>query len=130
MLASVHGGGKMLNVDPLAPPPQPPAPASSSAARSALDARTVSSFFRVYRASVLRAAFARHGDHLIQERGFACKAELLVKLERARRTVAEVPVDLDAARRDRQEQDAGAADDGGYGRLFARERLQRESAKA
>ena len=73
--------------------------ASPSGMPSALDARTVSSFFRVYRASVLRRAIARHGDSLIQERGFACKAELLVKLTALGARVDEVPVDLDAARR-------------------------------
>ena len=36
---------------------------------SGLDAKTVSSFFRVYRASALRAAYRRHGDELIRESG-------------------------------------------------------------
>ena len=60
---------------------------------------TVSSFFRVYRASVLRAASANYGDHLIQERGFACKAELLAKLAAMERASTRSPVDLDASRR-------------------------------
>ena len=45
-------------------------------------------------------------------RGFACKAEILVKLVRLGARVEEVPVDLDASRRDRREQAAGPADDG------------------
>ena len=64
-----------------------------------LDAETVSSFFRVYRASTLRQSFARFGDDLMRERGFACKAELLANLARNGARVAEVPVDLDCGRR-------------------------------
>ena len=32
--------------------------------------------------SILREGYAEHGDTLIRERGFACKAELLIKLSR------------------------------------------------
>src|SRR5438046_925589 len=64
-----------------------------------LQATTVSSFFRVYRASVLRRAFERHGDELIKERGFACKAELLAKLSKLGARIEEVPVALDTSRR-------------------------------
>jgi dolichol-phosphate mannosyltransferase len=64
-----------------------------------LEAKTVSSFFRVYHASVLRKGFRHYGDDLIQEHGFACKAELLAKLTRIGARVAEVPVDLDTSRR-------------------------------
>ena len=56
------------------------APASSSARRSASRRSTVSSFFRVYRASVLRRSFAHYGDDLMRERGFACKAEMLANI--------------------------------------------------
>jgi dolichol-phosphate mannosyltransferase len=64
-----------------------------------LDATTVSSFFRVYRAATLREASARFGDHLIRERGFACKAELLGKLASMQANIVEVPVSLDWTRR-------------------------------
>jgi dolichol-phosphate mannosyltransferase len=64
-----------------------------------IDARTVSSFFRVYRASALRAGFARYGDRFICEPGFACKAEILAKLAGLRMHIEEVPVDLDSAKR-------------------------------
>ena len=64
-----------------------------------LEAKTVSSFFRVYRASALRAASRRHGDQLIREPGFACKAELLSKLSAMEATIVEVPVALDWSRR-------------------------------
>jgi dolichol-phosphate mannosyltransferase len=64
-----------------------------------LDATTVSSFFRVYRASTLREATTRYGDRLIRERGFACKAELLGKLAAMNASIVEVPVSLDWTRR-------------------------------
>ena len=64
-----------------------------------LQATTVSSFFRVYRASTLREASARYGDKLIRERGFACKAELLAKLTAMSAQIVEVPVALDWSRR-------------------------------
>jgi dolichol-phosphate mannosyltransferase len=64
-----------------------------------LSATTVSSFYRVYRSSTLRAASDLYGDRLIQEPGFACKAELLAKLVAMKATVDEVTVTLDWNRR-------------------------------
>ena len=64
-----------------------------------IEANTVSSFFRVYRASALREASARYGEKLIREPGFACKAELLAKLSAMGATIVEVPVSLDWSRR-------------------------------
>jgi dolichol-phosphate mannosyltransferase len=90
-----------------------------------VNVRTVSSFFRVYRASLLRAGYERWGDGLIREQGFSCKAELLVKLARLDARVAEVPVALDASRR------AGASKlrviptMRGYARLLARQLTER-----
>jgi dolichol-phosphate mannosyltransferase len=64
-----------------------------------LKAGTVSSFFRVYRASALRLGFERYGDAFVEENGFACKAEILAKLTVAGLRVDEVPVPLDWSRR-------------------------------
>jgi dolichol-phosphate mannosyltransferase len=64
-----------------------------------VDAHTVSSFYRVYRASALRTAAGHYGDKLIRESGFACKAEILAKLTALHMTVAEVDVELDSSRR-------------------------------
>lgn len=64
-----------------------------------LQASTVSSFFRVYRASTLNEASRRYGERLIRERGFACKAELLAKLTAMNARIVEVPVSLDWSRR-------------------------------
>ena len=64
-----------------------------------LEATTVSSFFRVYRAATLQQATIRYGDRLIRERGFACKAELLAKLAAMNVRIVEVPVPLDWTKR-------------------------------
>jgi dolichol-phosphate mannosyltransferase len=98
VLASVHFGGRMHNVSAFR---RLLSAGAGWLVRSMLgiNAHTVSSFFRVYRVSLLRAGLAHYGDDLIREQGFACKAELLVKLSALDARVAEVPVDLDAARR-------------------------------
>jgi dolichol-phosphate mannosyltransferase len=98
VLASVHGGGHMLNVSPTR---RVLSYCASTVMRSALgvQARTVSSFFRVYRASTLREAGERYGELLIRESGFACKAELLAKLTAIGARIEEVPVDVDGGRR-------------------------------
>jgi dolichol-phosphate mannosyltransferase len=67
---------------------------------SGVDARTVSTFFRVYRASILRQGYERHGDALVREHGFACKAELLFKLARLGARLEEVPVVIDWSQRE------------------------------
>jgi dolichol-phosphate mannosyltransferase len=64
-----------------------------------VEAHTVSSFYRVYRASALRRASEHYGDKLIRESGFACKAELLAKMSARGMRVAEVKVPLDSSRR-------------------------------
>jgi dolichol-phosphate mannosyltransferase len=98
VLASVHLGGNMYNVSLFR---RTLSAGAGWFVRTMLgiNARTVSSFFRVYRASLLRSGFARYGDGLIREQGFACKAELLVKLSALDARVVEIPVDLDATRR-------------------------------
>jgi hypothetical protein len=95
-----------------------------------VDARTVSSFFRVYRASVLRSAYERHGDTFIRESGFACKAEILGKLSRMHAAVEEVPVDLDASRRIGESKLKVLPTMAGYTRLMARQVATRMRASA
>jgi dolichol-phosphate mannosyltransferase len=128
VLASVHGGGRMLNVSA---PRRILSRGAGMVVRRALDldARTVSSFFRVYRATILRAGAERFGDDLITEDGFACKAELLAKLAALGARIEEVAVDLDAHRR------AGASKMrllptlAGYGRLVVARRRIRQAAR-
>jgi dolichol-phosphate mannosyltransferase len=93
-----------------------------------LDAHTVSSFFRVYRASCLRAGYARFGDDLIRERGFACKAELLAKLASLDAVIVEIPVGLDTSRRVGESKMPVVRTILGYWRMMARQRFHRVAA--
>jgi dolichol-phosphate mannosyltransferase len=52
------------------------------------------------KASILRRGYERHGDALVRERGFACKAELLFKLSRRGVRLEEVPVAIDWSARE------------------------------
>jgi dolichol-phosphate mannosyltransferase len=120
VLASVHAGGEMAGVG------RHRRFLSSSAARvirasAGVDARTVSSFFRVYRVEILRKGYARHGDRLIQEPGFACKAELLMKLARVGARVVEIPVKLDGSRREGESKLRVLPTVAGYARLTVRQ---------
>jgi dolichol-phosphate mannosyltransferase len=55
---------------------------------------TYSSFYRAYKADMLRRAFHAYGDGLIEVAGFACMVEMLVKLSRLPITITEVPMTL------------------------------------
>jgi dolichol-phosphate mannosyltransferase len=88
-----------------------------------IEAETVSSFFRVYRASTLRNAFAHYGAELMRERGFACKAELLANIARLGAEIAEVPVDLDSDRRIGKSKMPVFKTVFAYFRMLARQRL-------
>lgn len=129
VLASVHAGGRLIGVGRRRAALSRLA-ASAMRWAAGLDARTVSSFFRVYRASALRAAYARHGERLIRESGFACKAELLAKLAALGATVREVPVDLDASRRMGESKLRVLPTVRGYVRLMARHVAARVRASA
>jgi dolichol-phosphate mannosyltransferase len=50
--------------------------------------------FRAYRAGLLHKAFLTYGDSLVTERGFACMAEILLKLARLGLRASEVPMVL------------------------------------
>jgi dolichol-phosphate mannosyltransferase len=129
VLASVHGGGRMLNVGFVR---RSLSRAAGMVIRAALgiDARTVSSFFRVYRASLLRTAAVSFGEDLIREQGFACKAELLAKLSSLGARIEEVPVDLDASRRIGDSKMRVGETLAGYWRLVARTWFSKRSAPA
>jgi dolichol-phosphate mannosyltransferase len=85
-------------------------------------AHTVSSFFRVYRASILRTAIERHGDDLIREAGFACKAELLSKLAALGASIKEEEVPLDWSRREGESKMPVLRTMAAYLRMLLRER--------
>jgi dolichol-phosphate mannosyltransferase len=129
VLASVHGGGQMVNVSLFR---RFLSRCAGAAVRLllGLDARTVSSFFRVYRASVLREASQRYGDRLITESGFACKAELLAKIASLGTKIEEVPVDVDGSRRVGESKMSIGPTLAGYWRLFRGAKLADEPAAA
>ena len=95
-----------------------------------VDAKTVSSFYRVYRASTLRKAAARYGDGLIREPGFACKAELLSKLTSLGASIEEVDVGLDTSRRVGESKMPVLRTIFHYWRLMARQRFSRDPVAA
>jgi len=127
VLASHHAGGELANVSRHR---RFLSKAASSAIRAGagLNASTVSSFFRVYRADMLRAGYTKHGDNLIRERGFACKAELLIKLSHMGAQVAEVPVTLDWAKREGESKMRVLPTMAGYARLMTRQVASRRGS--
>jgi dolichol-phosphate mannosyltransferase len=60
---------------------------------------TMSSFFRLYAAPVLRRLQARYGDEILETPGFECMVELLAKLIGAGATISEVAMPLDGSQR-------------------------------
>ena len=95
-----------------------------------VDATTVSSFFRVYRAGLLKAAFEHYGEDFIREPGFACKAEVLAKVAALGARIEEVPVDLDSSRREGRSNMPIVKTTYTYWRMCARMRLAREAHAA
>ncbi|MBN1793561.1 MAG: glycosyltransferase [Candidatus Omnitrophica bacterium] len=55
---------------------------------------TFSSFYRAYRPSILRTALACYGGRLIEEPGYECMVDSLIKLHRLTRNISEVPMVL------------------------------------
>lgn len=54
--------------------------------------RDFTSGYRAYRVSLLRRAAGHYGERLVEEKGFACMVELLLKLRYCRPVVVEVPL--------------------------------------
>jgi dolichol-phosphate mannosyltransferase len=61
--------------------------------------RDFTSGFRAYRVSIIKRADDHWGERLIEERGFACMVELLMKLRYCSPTVVEVPMYLEYDRK-------------------------------
>lgn len=61
---------------------------------------TYSSFYRVYDALRLKAAFEAYGGAIFEERGFVCMVEMLVKLSRLPLRMVEVPMVLKCDKRE------------------------------
>lgn len=60
---------------------------------------TFSSFYRVYRAPLLAGALRAYGTRLIEEKGFVCVVEMLLKFGLLGARIAEVPLHLDGRQR-------------------------------
>jgi dolichol-phosphate mannosyltransferase len=60
---------------------------------------TLSSFYRVYQASALRAMHARYGEGFIKSRGFECMVEILYRAAQLKLRISEVPMLLDGSKR-------------------------------
>lgn len=56
--------------------------------------RTYSSFYRAYKAGMLKKANFAYADRLIEDSGFTCMVELLVRLKRLGIKITEVPMIL------------------------------------
>ncbi len=64
------------------------------------DVNTYTSFYRAYRYEALKEIFDIYGDALIEESGFECMPELLIKFSRnVKFKIAEVPTILDVNKR-------------------------------
>lgn len=57
-------------------------------------ARDYTCGYRAYRGEMLRRAFVAYGDRLVEERGFTCMAEVLIKMKKLGARVGEVPLVL------------------------------------
>lgn len=57
--------------------------------------KTYSSFYRLYKAPMLKKSLNHYGKNLIRENGFPAVIELLIKLNKLNATVCEVPARLD-----------------------------------
>ena len=93
-----------------------------------VDAKTVSSFFRVYRARTLRTAMKRYGDGFVRERGFACKAEILANIARLGAKIEEVQVDLDWSKREGDSKMPVVRTMVAYWRMLARQSFVKQPA--
>jgi dolichol-phosphate mannosyltransferase len=60
---------------------------------------TYTSFYRVYGGALFLRMMRAYGERLIEERGFVCVAEILLKCSALNPTIQEVPLILDASQR-------------------------------
>ncbi len=99
VLATVYGSGRIVGASLLRSVLSAGANALVKLRFGLFGITTFSSFFRLHRASLLRRASSAYGGRLIEEPGFVCMVELLVKLKRLGASVDEVPMLLDARAR-------------------------------
>jgi dolichol-phosphate mannosyltransferase len=85
--------------------------------------RDFTSGFRAYRVGVLARAAKHWGERLIEEQGFACMVELLLKLRHCNPVIAEVPLVLQYDRKQGASKLRLKRTIGQYVKLVARDRL-------
>jgi dolichol-phosphate mannosyltransferase len=81
---------------------------------------TFSSFYRVYRAPFLDCALRSYGQRFIEERGFVCVVEMLLKFGMLKARISEVPLRLDGSLRQGNSKMKVLRTIRGYLALFAR----------
>jgi dolichol-phosphate mannosyltransferase len=89
---------------------------------------TVSSFFRLYRGSAIRALQDQFGPQIVERAGFECMVELVLKMLYLRMSISEVPMVLDTRRRVGRSKMRLTATSLGYLALFRRKRNWRMAA--
>lgn len=88
------------------------------------EVNTYSSFYRAYRASSLKKAFSIYGEGLIEEKGFVCMAEMLIKFNRIKLKITEIPMVLKCDLRKDKSKMNRAKTIYGYLRMISREKLK------
>lgn len=95
-LASVYGAGKVVGAPLIR---RILSYFANSLLRYTLGLRkinTFSSFFRMYRRTLVKRAFDIYGDDLITEPGFVCMVEMLIKFNLMDAKISEAPMLLDS----------------------------------
>lgn len=87
------------------------------------DVRDFTSGFRAYRVSLVDRAARHWGERLIEEQGFACMVELLLKLRHCRPVITEIPLILRYDRKQSASKLRLVRTMKQYLRLMARDRL-------
>jgi len=85
--------------------------------------RDFTSGFRAYRATLLRRAAEHWGERLVEEQGFACMVELLLKLRHCDPVISEVPLPLRYDRKKSVSKLRLRRTMGQYAKLLMRDRL-------
>jgi len=91
--------------------------------------KTFSSFYRCYRAGVLRKAYHTYGNGFIEEKGFVCAVDIFIKLQNLGIRVEEVPMILRCDRREGKSKMKTLLTMAAYLRLFAREVIRASAGK-
>jgi dolichol-phosphate mannosyltransferase len=81
---------------------------------------TFSSFYRAYRGSLFLGMMRAYGERLIEEKGFVCVVEILLKCNALNPAIEEVPLILDGSQRQGASTMRVARTIGGYVHLARR----------